>query len=105
MSAYQGHLLNGDGASAAQSHVPTHPDVLEVRFQPGSYNSFAVAKRVRRTPTDQPFSKGEVIGTFADAKFTDTVRYSSVQVGTDRHIELNSECARADQFPVLQPLV
>lgn len=32
-----------------------------------------------------------MIGTFANATFTDAVRYSSVQVDVDRHIELNSE--------------
>lgn len=53
MAAYEGHLLNGDGDAAAKSHVPTHPDALEVRFQPGSYNSFAVAKRVRAPLTSR----------------------------------------------------
>ncbi|WFD33917.1 hypothetical protein MCUN1_000743 [Malassezia cuniculi] len=82
-SSYEGHKFNGNADAAKLSHVPTHPDTLEVKFQSGNYNSYAVAKRA--------FSKGDVIGTFAAATYTDTVRYSSVQVATNKHIELNSD--------------
>lgn len=77
------HLSNGDGDKAKLAYAPTHPGVFQVEFQPGAYNSSLVAQR--------DFAQGQTLASFAHAKPTNTVRYSSVQVGEDKHIELHSE--------------
>ncbi|WFD29275.1 hypothetical protein MSPP1_000282 [Malassezia sp. CBS 17886] len=82
-AVYLPHLTNGDGAAAARSHRATHPEAVLVQFEGGNYNSQAVAKR--------DFRKGDVVARFNHATLTDAIRYSTVQVAEDKHIELNSD--------------
>ena len=83
-ASYSAHLSNGDGDLASKSYKPTHPSLFTVKFAPGSYNSCLVAV--------QDFPKGSVITKMDSAKECEEIRYSTVQVGEKRHIELNSEC-------------
>lgn len=46
-STYAGHLTNGDPTKAAAVYKPTHPDLFEVQFRDGEYNSCLVALKVR----------------------------------------------------------
>jgi hypothetical protein len=46
-STYTGHLTNGDPTKAAAIYKPTHPDLFEVQFRDGEYNSCLVALKVR----------------------------------------------------------
>lgn len=82
-SSYSAHLTNGDPSLASQSYKPTHPDRFTVKFQPGSYNSCLV--------TERAFAKDETLAMMDRAAYSDVKRYSTVQVGQDAHIELNSE--------------
>ncbi|KAI8597342.1 hypothetical protein EDD21DRAFT_385709 [Dissophora ornata] len=71
-----------DAAAVKSAYKPTHPGLFEVLYAEGDYNSKLVATR--------PYAKGEVIcnveGTTPGPK-----KYTSVQVGKDEHIELNSD--------------
>lgn len=81
---YAGHLSNGDPTSLSKTYKPTHPELFEVQFEEGSYNSSLVTKR--------SFRKGEVLCPLGDRSIESKVkRYSTVQVGSDKHIELCSE--------------
>ena len=80
---YAGHLSNGDPSLASKHYEPTHPRLFTVQFAPGSYNSCLTAER--------DFARGETIASMESARETDQIRYSTVQVGEKRHIELNSE--------------
>lgn len=83
-STYQGHLTAGDGALASRLHKPTHPSLVQVIFNNGSYNSHLVSL--------QNFSKGDLITPFSPhADYASAASYSTVQVGEARHIELNSD--------------
>lgn len=83
-SVYAGHLSKGDGALAAAQHTPTHPALIQVEFNNGSYNSRLVAL--------QSFRRGQLITKFLPhASYTTQVSYSTVQVGEQKHIELNSD--------------
>lgn len=82
-STYSAHLTNGDPSLASQSYKPTHPDRFLVKFQPGSYNSCLV--------TERDFKKDETLAMMDRAAYSDVKRYSTVQVGEEKHIELNSE--------------
>lgn len=80
---YSAHLTNGDPSLASAAYAPTHPDLFRVQFQPGSYNSCLVTQRA--------FKKDEILAYMDAADYTTEKRYSTVQVGKDSHIELNSE--------------
>ena len=81
---YQGHLTAGDGALASRLHRPTHPGLVQVIFNNGSYNSHLISL--------QKFNKGDWITPFAPhADFATTKSYSTVQTGPETHIELNSD--------------
>ncbi len=82
-STYSAHLTNGDPSAASKSYVPTHPALFRVKFAPGSYNSCLLAER--------DYAAGETICPMDAATFTEEIRYSTVQVGAQRHIELNSD--------------
>ncbi|CBQ69673.1 conserved hypothetical protein [Sporisorium reilianum SRZ2] len=83
-SAYQGHLTAGDGMLASKLHKPTHPSLVQVVFNNGSYNSHLISL--------QDLSKGELLSAFAPhADFAATKSYSTVQTGPSTHIELNSD--------------
>ncbi|CDU22181.1 uncharacterized protein SPSC_00811 [Sporisorium scitamineum] len=83
-AAYQGHLTAGDGMLASRLHKPTHPSLVQVIFNNGSYNSHLISL--------QDFSKGDLISAFAPhADFAATKSYSTVQTGPSTHIELNSD--------------
>ncbi|CAO1616377.1 unnamed protein product [Parajaminaea phylloscopi] len=82
-SAYSAHLTNGDPTLASAAYKPTHPDCFVVKFQPGSYNSCLVTQR--------RFAKGETLALMDSAQYSSEKRYSTVQVGADEHIELNSD--------------
>lgn len=81
---YQGHLTSGDGLLASRLHRPTHPSLVQVIFNNGSYNSHLISL--------QSFSPGDLITPFAPhADFASTKSYSTVQTGPNTHIELNSD--------------
>lgn len=82
-STYSAHLTNGDPSKASAAYKPTHPGRFQVKFQPGSYNSCLVTQR--------RFAKDETLAMMDSAEYSNEKRYSTVQVGKDRHIELNSE--------------
>lgn len=83
-AGYQGHLTGGDGMLASRLHNPTHPSLVQVVFNNGSYNSHLISL--------QNFSKGDLITPFAPhADFASKKSYSTVQTGQDTHIELNSD--------------
>ncbi|SPO30228.1 uncharacterized protein UTRI_05692 [Ustilago trichophora] len=83
-SAYQGHLTAGDGLLASKLHKPTHPSLVQVIFNNGSYNSHLISL--------QNFSRGDLITPFSPhADFASTKSYSTVQTGPETHIELNSD--------------
>ncbi|KDN39018.1 hypothetical protein K437DRAFT_259220 [Tilletiaria anomala UBC 951] len=82
-AAYAGHMSNGEPTALSQSYVPTHPGLFYVQFQPGSYNSSLTALR--------DFAKGETIASMDAARESKLIRYSTVQVAEDRHVELNSD--------------
>ncbi|KAF9360022.1 hypothetical protein BGX34_007998 [Mortierella sp. NVP85] len=71
-----------DAEAVKQAYVPTHLGKFAVEYAEGDYNSKLVAS--------QSYKKGEIIcqieGTSPGPK-----RYTSVQVGRDAHIELNSD--------------
>lgn len=83
-SEYQGHLTAGDGMLASRLHRPTHPSLVQVVFNNGSYNSHLISL--------QNFAKGDLITPFAPhADFAKQKSYSTVQTGEKTHIELNSD--------------
>ncbi|PWY96984.1 hypothetical protein BCV70DRAFT_203252 [Testicularia cyperi] len=83
-SVYGGHLSKGDGMLASQGHKPTHPSLIQVEFNNGSYNSRLIAL--------QSFKQGQRITKFLPhASYTPHVSYSTVQVDEAAHIELNSD--------------
>lgn len=83
-SGYQGHLSLGDGLLASHDHRPTHPSLLQVIFNKGSYNSHLISLRT--------FLPGDLITSFAPHADLATARsYSTVQTGPWTHIELNSD--------------
>ena len=82
-AAYTGHLTNGDPTKAAKSYKPTHPGKFEVQFRDGEYNSCLVAL--------QDYQKGETIAMMSHASPSKSIRYSTVQVTENDHIELNSD--------------
>ncbi|UZJ53945.1 hypothetical protein CBS101457_003265 [Exobasidium rhododendri] len=82
-SAYLGHLTNGDPTKASAIYKPTHPGFFEVQFRDGEYNSCLVALR--------EFAKGETIAFMNHATPSNAIRYSTVQVSENDHIELNSD--------------
>jgi hypothetical protein len=71
-----------DVAATKKAYTPSHPGLFEVVYAEGSFNSQLVATR--------DFGSGEVIckieGTTPGPK-----KYTTVQVGRDLHIELNSD--------------
>ncbi|KAG0322589.1 hypothetical protein BGZ99_003246 [Dissophora globulifera] len=71
-----------DAAAVKSAYKPTHPGLFEVVYAEGSYNSRLVASR--------SYAKGELLckieGTTLGPK-----RYTTVQVGENEHIELNSD--------------
>ncbi|PWN50004.1 hypothetical protein IE53DRAFT_387726 [Violaceomyces palustris] len=83
-ATYAGHLSNGDGLLASKGHKPTHDGLFKVVFAQGSFTSHLEAS------TD--FQKGQTI-TFMSphASSSKIVSYSTVQVGEQSHIELNSD--------------
>lgn len=83
-SVYAGHLSKGDGLLASQGHTPTHPGLIRVEFNNGSYNSRLLA--------EVPFKRGQII-TLMTPHLTSAASpsYSTVQVGENAHIELNSD--------------
>ncbi|GAC98302.1 galactose-proton symport [Pseudozyma hubeiensis SY62] len=83
-ATYQGHLTAGDGMLASRLHKPTHPSLVQVVFNNGSYNSHLISL--------QNFSRGDLITPFSPhADFASTKSYSTVQTGPSTHIELNSD--------------
>ncbi|EST08591.1 SET domain protein [Kalmanozyma brasiliensis GHG001] len=83
-SSYQGHLTGGDGMLASRLHKPTHPSLVQVVFNNGSYNSHLISL--------QNFSRGDLITPFSPhADFASAKSYSTVQTGPETHIELNSD--------------
>ncbi|KAF9428593.1 hypothetical protein BGZ94_001804 [Podila epigama] len=71
-----------DAEAMKKTYTPTHPGLFEVAYAEGSFNSELVASR--------DFRKGDIIcnieGTTVGPK-----KYTSVQVGKDLHMELNSD--------------
>ncbi|KAF9921233.1 hypothetical protein FBU30_008778 [Linnemannia zychae] len=71
-----------DAAAVTKLYKPTHPGLFQVVYAEGSFNSQLVASR--------DYKKDEVIvaieGTTPGPK-----KYTTVQVGRDQHIELNSD--------------
>ncbi|KAI1314751.1 hypothetical protein EDD11_001766 [Mortierella claussenii] len=71
-----------DAAAVKSTYKPTHPGLFEVVYAEGDYNSKLVACK--------PYAKGEII-TKVEGVTSGPKRYTSVQVGKDDHIELNSD--------------
>ncbi|KAF9421789.1 hypothetical protein BGZ76_003934 [Entomortierella beljakovae] len=71
-----------DAAAVKSAYKPTHPGLFEVVYAEGDYNSKLVACR--------PYAKGEVICK-VEGITRGPKRYTSVQVGKEDHIELNSD--------------
>ncbi|PWN19055.1 hypothetical protein BCV69DRAFT_284656 [Microstroma glucosiphilum] len=80
---YSAHLSNGDPTILSTSYIPTHPHLFLVHFSPGDYNSSLVTQR--------PFARGETLAYMDSAERAPLKRYSTVQVGEESHIELNSD--------------
>ncbi|KAF9406075.1 hypothetical protein BGZ94_003254, partial [Podila epigama] len=80
-----------DAAAVKASYKPTHPGLFEVMYAEGDYNSKLVASK--------PFAKGEIICK-VEGITPGPKRYTSVQVGKDKHIELNSDCNTTNRLDV-----
>ncbi|CEH13522.1 galactose-proton symport [Ceraceosorus bombacis] len=80
-SPYLGH--GNDPTAFKKAYNPTHPGLLEVRFEDGDFQSRAVAMK--------NYKKGETIADMSAATPSGSVRYSTVQVTEKDHIELNSD--------------
>ena len=71
-----------DAAAIKQAYKPTHPGQFEVVYAEGDYNSKLV--------TCKPYAKGEIIAK-VEGITPGPKRYTSVQIGKEDHIELNSD--------------
>lgn len=90
---------------AAQGYKPTHPDLVKVKFAPGSYASWLVAVKVCPftfrwvdpshgvATSFQAFKRDEIICFLSHATLTPTRLYSTVQWGPrqEDNLELNSD--------------
>lgn len=75
-------------APVDQTYKPTHPGLVIVKFEEGSYNSSLLAEK--------EFKQGSRIVTFEDVEFDTKKKYSSVQCGEDRHFEFHSDLVYAN---------
>lgn len=96
---------NADLPPAAHGYKPTHPDLVQVKFAPGSYASWAIAVKVRpfafqwidpsrvMAYSFQAFKRDEIICSFSHATLTPIRLYSTVQWGPrqEDNLELNSD--------------
>lgn len=86
-----------DADAVKKAYVPTHPGKFAVDYAEGDYNSKLVAS--------QSYKKGETICQI-EGSSPGPKRYTSVQVGKDAHIELNSDrksCYILHSFRLLFP--
>lgn len=71
-----------DTEAVNKNYKPTHPGLFEVVYVEGSFNSQLLSST--------SFKKGEVICAI-EGSTPGPKKYTSVQVGRDSHIELNSD--------------
>lgn len=71
-----------DTVAAKKLYKPTHPDLFEVFYGEGDYNSKLVSNRA--------FAKGDIICKI-EGVTPGSKTYTSVQVSKNEHIELNSD--------------
>lgn len=71
-----------DAAAVKEAYKPTHPGLFEVVYAEGDYNSKLVACK--------SYAKGEVLCK-VEGITPGPKKYTSVQIGKNEHIELNSD--------------
>ncbi|KAG0226182.1 hypothetical protein B0O80DRAFT_437336 [Mortierella sp. GBAus27b] len=71
-----------DASAVKSAYKPTHPGLFEVVYAEGDYNSKLIASKA--------YAKGDIICK-VEGVTSGTKTYTSVQVGKDAHIELNSD--------------
>lgn len=90
---------------AAHGYKPSHPDLVQVKFAPGSYASWLIAVKVRpftfrwidpshgMGTSVQAFKRDEIICLLSHATLVPTRSYSTVQWGPrqEDNLELNSD--------------
>ncbi|KAI9143672.1 hypothetical protein BKA69DRAFT_1018252, partial [Paraphysoderma sedebokerense] len=69
------------------SYKPSHPELFRVVFG-DNLRSFTYSSKL---VTTRSFKKGETIAKIAGYTQTNVKKYTSVQIGPDCHIELNSD--------------